>query len=211
MKKLLCSMLAISCCLVGNYAAADDEIKLPMHNLKDNVSLKTALEKRKTSRVFNRENLSTLDISNLLWAGYGINRTNGKRTVPVARGIYAVEMYVALPDGVYYHNLLDNSLKKITDKDMRADSDGRKMGAKAPVVLVMVADSDAFDGKGERYIAMEAGAIMQNLYLYCAAYDLNTVVCASFNKDVWAKELKLPKNKYVILTQIVGCPLKKNK
>ncbi len=211
MKKLLCSMLAISCCLVGNYAAADDEIKLPMHNLKDNVSLKTALEKRKTSRVFNRENLSTLDISNLLWAGYGINRTNGKRTVPVARGIYAVEMYVALPDGVYYHNLLDNSLKKITDKDMRADSDSRKMGAKAPVVLVMVADSDAFDGKGERYIAMEAGAIMQNLYLYCAAYDLNTVVCASFNKDVWAKELKLPKNKYVILTQIVGCPLKKGK
>ena len=94
---------------------------------------------------------------------------------------------------------------------MRADSDSRKMGAKAPVVLVMVADSDAFDGKGERYIAMEAGAIMQNLYLYCAAYDLNTVVCASFNKDVWAKELKLPKNKYVILTQIVGCPLKKGK
>ena len=58
-------MLAISCCLVGNYAAADDEIKLPMHNLKDNVSLKTALEKRKTSRVFSRENLSTLDISNI--------------------------------------------------------------------------------------------------------------------------------------------------
>ena len=79
-------MLAISCCLVGKYAAADDDIKLPMHNLKDNVSLKTALEKRKTSRVFSRENLSTLDISNLLWAGYGINRTNGKRTVPVARG-----------------------------------------------------------------------------------------------------------------------------
>ena len=204
-------MLAAVCTFAGNYAAADDDIKLPMHNLKDNVSLKTALEKRKTSRVFSRENLSELDISNLLWAGYGINRSNGKRTVPVARGIYAVELYVALADGVYYHNLHANTLKKITDKDMRAESDGRKMGAKAPVVIVMVADGSAFDGKGERFIAMEAGAIMQNLYLYCAAYDLNTVVCGSFNKDVWAKELKLPQNKYVILTQIVGCPLKKGK
>ena len=55
MKKLIASVLAISCCVMGNYAAADDEIKLPMHNLKDNVSLKTALEKRKTSRVFSRE------------------------------------------------------------------------------------------------------------------------------------------------------------
>ena len=118
---------------------------------------------------------------------------------------------MALADGVYYHNLHANTLKKITNKDMRAESDSRKMGAKAPVVIVMVADGSAFDGKGERFIAMEAGAIMQNLYLYCAAYDLNTVVCGSFNKDVWAKELKLPQNKYVILTQIVGCPLKKGK
>ena len=48
--------------------------------------------------------------------------------------------------------------------------------------------------------------IMQNIYLYCAAYNLNTVVCGSFKPADWAKELKLPANKYVILTQVVGCP-----
>ena len=204
MKKFLFGAIACvcACCAVN----AEDEIKLPTANLKDNVSLKSALEKRKTSRTFSSNSLSELDLSNLLWAAYGQNRPNGKRTVPVARGIYAVEMYVALADGVYKHELADNVLKKVTDQDMRGASDGRKMGAKAPVVLIMVADKNAFNGKGDRFIAMEAGAIMQNIYLYCAGYNLNTVVCGSFNPAEWAKALKLPENKYVILTQVVGCP-----
>lgn len=206
MKKLLCGFIAGVCAVSAINVAAEDEIKLPTPNLKNSVTLKTALEKRKTSRTFSDKALSELDISNLLWAAYGQNRPNGKRTVPVARGIYAVEMYVALSDGVYKHELADNVLKKVSSKDMRAASDGRKMGAKAPVVLVMVADKDVFDGKGAQYIAMEAGAIMQNIYLYCAAYNLNTVVCGSFKPAEWAKELKLPANKYVILTQVVGCP-----
>ena len=205
MKKLLCGIIA-GVCVLGTVNAAEDEIKLPTPNLKNNVTLKTALEKRKTSRTFGNKALSELDISNLLWAAYGQNRPNGKRTVPVARGIYAVEMYVALSDGVYKHELADNVLKKVSSKDMRGASDGRKMGAKAPVVLVMVADKDAFNGKGDQYIAMEAGAIMQNIYLYCAAYNLNTVVCGSFKPADWAKELQLPANKYVILTQVVGYP-----
>ena len=206
MKKLLCGFIAGVCAFSSVNALADNEIKLPTPNLKDNVSLKTALEKRKTTRVFSNKALSELDLSNLLWAAYGENRSNGKRTVPVARGIYAVEMYVALADGVYKHDLGDNALEKVTAKDMRSASDGRKMGAKAPVVLVMVADKDAFNGKAPQYIAMEAGAIMQNIYLFCAAYNFNTVVCGSFDPQEWAKALKLPANKYVILTQVVGCP-----
>ena len=206
MKNLLCGIIAGVCAVSAFSASAENEIKLPTPNLKNSVTLKTALEKRKTSRTFSNKALSELDLSNLLWAAYGQNRPNGKRTVPVARGIYAIEMYVALSDGVYKHELGDNVLKKVTSKDMRAESDSRKMGAKAPVVLVMVADKDAFDGKGSHYIAMEAGAIMQNIYLYCAGYNLNTVVCGSFKPQVWAKALKLPANKYVILTQVVGCP-----
>ncbi|MBO5924223.1 MAG: nitroreductase family protein [Lentisphaeria bacterium] len=206
MKKILCGFIAGVCVLTAVDAAAENVIKLPTPNLKSNVSLKSALEKRKTSRTFSNKALSELDLSNLLWAAYGQNRPNGKRTVPVARGIYAIEMYVALSDGVYKHELGDNVLKKVTSQDMRAESDSRKMGAKAPVVLVMVADGDAFNGKGSHYIAMEAGAIMQNIYLYCAGYNLNTVVCGSFKPQIWAKALKLPANKYVILTQVVGCP-----
>ena len=206
MKKLLCGLIAGVCAFSTVNALADNEIKLPTPNLQDNVSLKTALEKRKTARVFSNKSLSELDLSNLLWAAYGANRPNGKRTIPAARGIYAIEMYAALSDGVYKHNPGDNALVKVSSKDMRGASDGRKMGAKAPVVLIMVADKTVFNGNGPQYIAMEAGAIMQNIYLYCAAYNFNTVACGSFNPQEWAKELKLSADKYVILTQVVGCP-----
>ena len=205
MKKFNSMVLGALCGALCLNVSAADELKLPTPNLPGKVTLKTALEKRKTSRTFSNKALSELDISNILWAAYGVNRPNGKRTIPVARGVYAVEMYVAIADGVYKHDLNDNVLNKVTAKDMRAASDGRKMGAKAPLVLVMVADKNAFNGKGSHYIAMEAGAIMQNIYLYCAAYNLNTVVCGSFDPAVWAKALKLPENKYVILTQVIGC------
>ena len=206
MKKLLNFAAVAVGAVLSVSVCADDVISLPTANLKNSPSLKFTLEKRRTSRTFSSKALSELEISNLLWAAYGINRpASGKRTIPAARGIYAVEMYVALQDGVYKHNPGDNSLKKISDKDMRGESDGRKMGAQAPLVLVMVADNSAFSGKGSLYIAVEAGAIMQNVYLYCAGYGYNTVVCGSFNAENWKKELKLPENKSVILTQVVGC------
>ena len=204
MKKLLFAALAVVC---GSLYAAEESknIDLPSPNLKNTVTLKTALEKRRTSRTFASRALSELDISNLLWSAYGDNRPNGKRTVPAAMGIYSVELYVVLPDGAYWHNRGENVLKKVCDADLRAFSDSRKMGAKAPLVLVMVVDKEAFGDRGDRYAAVEAGAIMQNIYLYCAGYGYNTVVCGSFNAENWKKELKLPENKSVILTQVVGC------
>ena len=204
MKKNVRFLLAVILLTAAAMLPAANEIKLPTPNLPGKTSLKTALEKRCTKRTFSSAALSELDISNLLWAAYGVNRPDGKRTIPAARGINAVEMYVALPEGVYKHNVAENILTKISDTDMRSYSDGRKMGVKAPLVLVMVADRDAFDGN-EAYPAFEAGAIMQNIYLYCAAAGFNTVVCGSFDKNVWQKELKLPASKYVILTQVVGC------
>ena len=204
MKKLLCGSLALVC--AGLFAAEKtDEIPLPTPNLKTNVSLKFALDKRRTSRTFAPHALSELDISNLLWAAYGSNRADGKRTVPAAMGIYSISIYAALPDGVYQHLHGDNILKKISSEDVRSFSDSRKMGAKAPVVLIMVADKEAFGEKGGKYEAIEAGAIMQNIYLYCAGNGLNTVVCGSFDGEKLSKALKLPASKYVILTQVVGC------
>ena len=206
MKKLFCGSIIMACCAL---AAGDNSvIQLPTPNLNAAVSLKTALEKRQTVRVFSDKKLSELEISNLLWSAYGANRPDGKRTVPAARGIYSVELYVAMSDGLYKHNHAEHSLQKISSADLRSASDGRKMGMSAPLVVVMVADREAFGEKGQIYTGVEAGAIMQNIYLYCAANNLNTVVCGSFDRVALTGALKLPANKYVILTQVIGCPNK---
>ncbi|MBE6379328.1 MAG: SagB/ThcOx family dehydrogenase [Lentisphaerae bacterium] len=204
-KRLLGGVMALACSAVLAADNTNGNILLPEVNLKGDVSLKTALEKRRTARNFAKEALSPAEISNLLWAAYGVNRPNGKRTVPAALGKHAIELYVALPDGVYKHDLGNNELIKVSKQDVRFASDGRKMGSKAPLVIIMVADNTVFGAKGERYVAMEAGAIMQNIYLFCSAYKFNTVVCGSFDKTVLNNVLSLPQEKFVILTQVVGC------
>ncbi len=207
MKKRILGMATAALTMFSG-VAADGVVELPKPALSNQVSLKQALEQRRTDRTFSSKPIAAQELSNLLWAANGANRANGKRTVPVARGIYAVSLYVALPDGVYFHNREKNTLERVTATDLRAASDGRKMGANAYAVVVMAARSDAFgdSSKGPAYIAMEAGAMMQNLYLYCAGAGLNTVVCGSFDPAVWQRELKLPENQYVILTQVVGYP-----
>jgi hypothetical protein len=43
------------------------------------------LEKRASSREFGPEPLPVAVLSNLIWAAFGINRADGKRTAPSAR------------------------------------------------------------------------------------------------------------------------------
>ena len=204
MKKILSAACVVMC--LGVFAAEQSsDIDLPEPNLNKQATFRKALEKRRTTRAFSNRALSVLDISNLLWAAYGDNRPNGKRTVPAAMGLYNVTLYVALQDGLYWHNRNDNVLKKIASEDVRMYSDGRKMGARAPMVIIMVAEKDKSGRRGDQYTAVEAGAIMQNIYLYCSAYDLGTVVCGSFNNEKLSDALKLPANKYIIMTQVVGC------
>ena len=184
---------------------AAETIQLPPAALKNDVSLKEALTLRRTDRVFSEKPICDQLLSNILWAANGINRPEkGKRTIPAARGIYAITLYVLKADGIYRHELKNNTLVKISSEDARSYSDGRKMGAKAPVVIVLVADRKAFAGNDDAYIGVEAGAIVQNIHLYCAGAKLNTVVCGSFNRKALPSALKLADDKYVFLTQVIG-------
>ena len=176
------------------FAADANVIQLPKPAVTSNMTLKEALQLRQTNRNFAARPFTARQISDLLWCANGINRANGKRTTPAARGIYAVSLYVLTEKGAFKH-------------DFRWTSDGRKMGSKAPLVVVMVANGTAFGKLNQAsaaYIGVEAGAIMQNIYLYCAAAKMNTVVCGSFNRKVLPKALKLAKNEYIVLTQVVG-------
>ena len=189
------------------FAADANVIQLPKPAVTSNMTLKEALQLRQTNRNFAARPFTARQISDLLWCANGINRANGKRTTPAARGIYAVSLYVLTEKGAFKHDLQNNVLHRVSAEDLRWTSDGRKMGSKAPLVVVMVANGTAFGKLNQAsatYIGVEAGAIMQNIYLYCAAAKMNTVVCGSFNRKVLPKALKLAKNEYIVLTQVVG-------
>ncbi len=77
------------------------------------------LWKRKSSREFSSKPLPIEVLSNLLWAGFGINRPDGKRTAPSARNWQDMDIYVILPEGLYLFGAKANQLKLVLGEDLR--------------------------------------------------------------------------------------------
>ena len=76
--------LLLLCLLVSVAAfAAEKVIKLPKPNMNRSGSVMNALSERHSTREFASKALNLSDLSDLLWAANGINRSDsGKRTAP---------------------------------------------------------------------------------------------------------------------------------
>lgn len=78
------------------------------------------LSERKSTRDFAPGSLSLQTLSNLLWAAFGINRRDGRRTAPSAVNWQEVSIYVATPEGVYLYDAHANALDPALAGDFRA-------------------------------------------------------------------------------------------
>ncbi len=190
--------------------AAEATIQLPEPDKEGGKPLMQALTERKSQRSFAPEALSDQELSDLLYAAWGVTRPDGRRTAPTAMNIQDITVFVALPDGVYRYDAPAHALELQVEGDLRGEC-GRQqeMMKSAPAVLVYVSDLDKVRGGEENqlvYPAIHTGAIVQNVYLYCASADLATVVCASVDKERIAELFKLPENWRVQLSQPVGHP-----
>ena len=79
-----------------------------------------ALAERKSTREFSAEKLPPQVLSNLLWAAYGVNRPDGRRTAPSAMNEQTVDIYVTLPEGVYLYQAREHRLNLVAPGDFRA-------------------------------------------------------------------------------------------
>lgn len=208
-RRLVVSMLLIGSCTV--LAQKQDSIKLLPPQTDIGKPLMQALEQRKSTREFSDKKLSLQELSNLIWAGNGINRPEtGKRTAPSAWNAQDIDIYVSTSEGLYIYDAKNHSLKQIHDKDIRAHTGGQDFVADAPVNLVYVSNYKKF---GERdiedmkfYSVANVGFIAQNVYLYCASQGLATVVRGMVNKSELAKLMELEPEQNIILAQTVGYP-----
>lgn len=187
-------------------------IKLNEPNYALDVTLMNALQNRQTQRAISTQELSWQQLSDVLWAANGINRADSKkRTAPSARNAQEIDIYVFTATGVFFYNPENHELVRRSDKDCRKDVCSQKMAADAPVTLLFVGNFDkmqGFDADTQAfYSATDAGFVSQNVYLYCAAANLATVVCGSINRENAAKILGL-KNAKALLAQPLGYPAK---
>jgi len=202
-------ILAVLFCFVAVSGAADS-VQLPKPQTTGGKPLMQAISERHSTRDFSSREIPPQVLSNLLWAAWGINRPEGKRTVPTANNKQGMDVYAITAKGAYHYDAASNTLKQITDKDLRALTGRQDFVTKAPLNLVYVSDyakmGSTADQDKMRYSGAHAGFMGQNVYLYCASEGLGTVIRAWFDGPTLAKELKLRPDQKVVLCQTVGYP-----
>lgn len=187
------------------------KIALPKPQTSGGMPLMDALKNRESSRAFSEKALSKQLLSNLLWAAFGINRADGKRTAPSAMNCQEIEIYVALPEGLFVYNPQENALDPVLNKDIREFTGVQEFTQQAPVNLIYVADLTKMERMKNHdmrtfYYGADTGFISQNVYLFCASEKLATVVLGWVNKPELERIIGLPKSKKVVLTQPIGYP-----
>jgi len=208
MKSIRLAFIIIGIFII-NQSIAQDLIKLPEPNKTGGKPLMQALNERQSSRDFIDKDLTQQQISDLLWAAYGINRTEtGKHTIPTSRNVQDMEVYIATKNGAFLYLPKENALQKITANDIREITGKQDFVKIAAINLVYVSDfsksGTASDEIKTMTAATHCGFIGQNVYLYCASEGLISVFRAMVDKDALTKALSLPENKHVIYCQTVG-------
>jgi len=198
-------------CSLLSFAAESATIQLPNPQKEGGKPLMSALNERMSMRTFSGEKLPMQTLSNLLWAAFGINRPDGRRTAPSAKNWQETDIYVATADGVYLYDAKKNTLDTIATRDIRAMTGTQAYVKDASVNLIYVSDDSKVNAGGydkQMLVGADTGFISENVYLFCASEGLATVVRALIDRDVLAKELKLRPEQKIILDQCVGYPKK---
>ncbi|HDR88873.1 MAG TPA: SagB/ThcOx family dehydrogenase [Bacteroidetes bacterium] len=189
-------------------AAAQDITPLPPPQKTGGMPLMEVLAKRRTVRSFKRRDLSQQQISDLLWAAFGINRPDGKRTAPSARNFQENDLYLLMKNGVYLYLPETHSLEKLMDEDIRHLGGTQDFVKDAPLTLVLIADLDRMGGAGTgtnlQTAYIDAGYISQNIYLFCTSAGLSTGARGLIDREALGAALKLKDSQAIIIAHCVG-------
>ena len=194
MKKTI-AILMTGMIMATTAKAAD--IKLPAPDKTNNMTLIGALEARHSDRAFSDKVVDNRTLGTLLWAAYGINSADGKRTIPTALNKKDLNIYVFNKDGIWLYDADAHTLRQQSNQN-HLDL-FNKQDYMTPVSTVLV-----YTGSGEDYAVMHAGSAYQNVELYTAANNMASIVRGFFDRAKVSEVLNLPADQRVIISQAIG-------
>lgn len=210
------NILTIACMamlMTATSCKAQDNILLPKPSMDNKVTLMQALQNRHSTREYADKQVPDDVLSTVLWAACGINRpSEGKITAPSAINAQDILVYVVRKDGAYLYKPEENSLQKVSSKDLRSAVVGRQsFAADAPVSLVLVSNHNKFAQQmpNEAKVRMgvvDAGYVSENICLACSAFGLNAVPRMTMDSETLKKELVLDDNYDFVLNSQIGYP-----
>jgi nitroreductase len=155
--------------------SAPPDIPLNQPDLTRGLVVAQAFSKRHSERAFATTALSRQDLSDLFWSVGGINRPNiGFLVNPTAIDAQDIAVYAVLPQGIYRYDKKAHALRGVVDGDYRTTvADTQPTIADAPVIVLIVSDTDAFVAVSEdeaiHLSALDAGIVCQTGLLFAAA------------------------------------------
>jgi len=215
--------------LTGMKNSSGQTIKLPNPQFKGDISVEEAMLNRRSVREFESKALHMQQISQILWAAYGITQEmnspsflrGGFKTAPSAGALYPLEIYVVagningLDRGVYRYLPQGHQLMKTYDKDVRDDlaeaAINQDFIAQAPASLFYTAVYSRTTGKygkrgEERYVCMDLGHSAQNVCLQVVAMNLGTCPVGAFDNRMVRNVLMIPDNEEPLYIMPIGYP-----
>ena len=192
----------------GEARAARGAVPLPPPDISGaaggtgNKPLMQALAARASTRSFRDGAIPDQVLGNLLWAAWGVNRPDGRRTVPTAQNRQGMEVYVVRADGAWRYDGVAHALDPAAEGDLRPLLARQSFVATAPLSLVYTAPAS----EDPMYAAMHAGSMYQGAGLFCASAGLGNVVRASYDEAALHTALRLSADRRIVISQTVGWP-----
>ena len=188
---------------------------LPPPVTESGVSVEEAIASRRSRRDFQDKPLTVEQLSQILWAAYGITQPvpdnpqlrGGLRTTPSAGALFPLEIYVVIGNvtgielGVYKYDSEQHKIIRTINRDVREELSAAALNQlmirDAPITIVYTAVFDRvverYGARGrERYVFMEIGHSAQNVYLQAEALGLGTCAVAAFIDSRVSELLQLP-------------------
>jgi len=209
---LKAALVLVAALLAPVTATAADAVKLPAPRKSGGMPVMEAFARRATSRAFDTKPLTPQQLSDALWAGFGVNRPDGRRTAPTSRDRRELEIYVLEARGGSLYDAANHQLLPVVAEDLRALQSAQEFARDAPVTLVFVADlsktSGGTDAEKEATAAFDTGFVSQNVYLFCASEGLATGVRSWVDREVLSRRMKLRPDQRITAAQSIAYPKK---
>jgi SagB-type dehydrogenase family enzyme len=168
----------------------------------NSVDIREAINRRVSVRSYSKKPITIDELSYVLWSTQGVkevtNRPATQRTVPSAGARHCFETFVLinnveeLPAGLYRYLAIDHQIQEVNmDTDIvlkitKACLDQRFI-LKSAIALILTAVRYRmmwrYTERGYRYMHLDAGHVMQNLYLCAEAIDSGVCAIAAFHDD----------------------------
>lgn len=191
----------------------DQTTDLPPQQLPENLlaspnAIEQCIHRRRSQRTFDEKPIAHAALEKLLYFSSGMaarTQTQRQHHYPSAGGLFPVETFLAvfnvagLNPGLYAYNNIDNTLCQIQGDEYNAlllnyfqSTQGvTNIAACFALVGNHYIPSLKYGNRAYRYLLMETGHIMQNLYLLATSHNLAFFSVGGFSETIFNKLFQL--------------------